>query len=356
MVVSSYFIGSDQRNSWIELLVTGDNVDARQWKLGDYHPNGGGHLQNYSFITFKNISYWQHLRRGTIIVLFCRRVNASNIPYQRDTNAADGFIQITAQDLTLFDNTPANIDTKLNFHLNNEKVHLIDKNGDDIHSLGHGTNHSNFLLVDHPKLINNQVSAPNYQVQVAPGSSILEYDNTQEDTIRTNQIASNFTQGLPNQRSGWLVSNSNFWRNMREPIWPNPSLEVKTNASRTSDTLRWSLAFDPYPSDSVQGYLILKSETGVFSEPTDGISYTVGNIIGSNQVIAVFNSSQVQQFVHTHPLACNKIYYRIYAFRYQSDQLNGNNYHIARGRAYNQTSFAAGSSNRQNPIPTLFHF
>lgn len=354
MVVSSYFVGADVRDSWIELLVTADNLDIRQWLLGDYSPNGGGHLSNYESIKFRQISYWTHLRKGTIILIYCRSVNSSNIAYPSDLSKDDGFIALNAQNATYFEDCPATSDAKLDLDALADMVTI--KYSSEIHSLGHGTNHSNWTLVSNPKVINAQAGVNNRLIQVTPGSTLPEYDNVIEDTVRTNMTATTLTQGLPNIRSGWLNANSNFWRTCREPLWSSPALSISTNTLRTADTLVWSLMTDPYPNDSLQGYLILSCGSNNFTNPTDGVTYQVGDPIGSAQVVGIVNYSQLNRFVNTHPAECNRTYYRVYAFRFKTDEPNGNNYHLARGRAYNQAFYASGNSARANPIPILFHY
>lgn len=357
MVVSSYYIGKDERDSWIELLVTGDNVDARNWRLGDYAPNGGGHLQNFKSISFRNVTIWQHLRRGTIIVLYCRNVDSYSIPYNSDLSPDDGYLEVNAMDTSIFSNVPLLFDTKLNFHPTNEKVHILDATGTDVHSLGHGTNHSNFLMARNPKVVNLGPASLDLQIQVCPGGSIAEYDNVKEDTIKTNTTKINLTLGLPNQRLGNTVSNTQFWNSMREPQWLLPTLTVAPNATRTHDTLVWNTCVDPYTADSTQGYLVLRSTTGIFSaSPTDGTTYTNGDVIGNATVVGVINSSLATSMVTSRSNLCNATYYRVYAFRYSTDEANGNSFHVSRGRAYNQTTYASGSSTRMNPVPILYHY
>ncbi|OYU95199.1 MAG: hypothetical protein CFE21_12910 [Bacteroidetes bacterium B1(2017)] len=355
MVVSSYYVAADKRDSWIELLVTSDNLDIREWLVGDYDVNGGGHLSNYASIKFKSINFWNHLRRGTIILIYCRSTNSSNVPYSIDTSKADGFISVHAQFSAVFDDCPANSDPKLDLQSLAEMITI--KYDIPIHSLGHGTNHSNWLMVANPKVINNQAGSSNKLIQVCPGATLAGYDNIIEDTVKTNMTSTGLSLGLPNFRSGNLGSNQAFWNQLREPTWTTPTLTISTNTTHTVDTLRWNVSLDPYSTDLTQGYLILKSNTGIFSSsPVDGTTYTTGTSIGSATIIATLTTSQLSSFVHSHAAECGKIYYRVYAYRYSQDETNGNSYHETRGRAYNQTSFAQGNSTAQNPIPILYHY
>ena len=355
MVVSSYFIGSDFRDSWIELIVTKDNSNIKDWLLGDYEPNGGGHLNNYSSIKFKNKAIWTNLRGGTIILLYCRSLNSAGLANLIDTNAEDGFIAVHAQLTSFFDDCPATNDNKLKIHSSADMITL--KLLSHIHSLGHGTNNSNFNINGNPKLYNDQVGLGNRLIQACPAANLAQYNNIKEDTIATNMTALGLTQGLPNIRSGNLDSNLAYWLKLREPSWTAPILNISSNLGRTCDTLKWNVASDLFPSDSTQGYIILKSSNGLFpANPEDGTVYNLGSLIGGNPIIAIISNSQITSYTYTHILDCNKIYYRVFAYRYKSDKINGNGYHRARGRAYNQVNFASGNSSSVNPIPILYHY
>ncbi len=352
MVVSSYYIGYDDRDSWLELLVTEDNTDIRNWTIGNYTANNGGHISNYQSITFKSISLWNHLRKGTIIILYCRSAYAPAV----DTSAADGFIRVHAQLTSVFSNTPANNSSKLDINYNTDMITI--KNGTtDIHSLGHGGNHGNWNVANNPKVINEPNALEQRLIQVCPGANIAGYTNTIEDTIKTNMISSGFTQGLPNIRTTSATANQTFWLSLREPSWTSPTLTVSSNANHTIDTLKWNGMADPYPADTLQGYMIVSCTTSTFTAlPVDGNTYTNGQSIGNSTIIGIINNSQTLSFTYTHTYECKAVYYRVYAFRFKADELNGNNYHVARGRAYNQTNYAQGQSTIPNSTTILYHY
>lgn len=352
MVVSSYYIGEDAKSCWIELLVTEDNTDIRNWTIGDYNANNGGHLNGYQSIAFKPINLWNHLRKGTIIVLYCRSANAP----ATDTSAADGFISVHAQLTSVFSSTPTNNSSKLSLNYNTDMITI--KNGTtDIHSLGHGGNHGNWNVVNNPKVINEPDGYDNRLIQVCPGANIAGYNNTSEDTIKTNMISSGFTQGLPNIRTTSATDNQNFWLTLREPAWSSPTLTVSSNTNYTTDTLKWNSTTDPYPTDTLQGYLIVSCTTNTFTAlPVDGKTYTNGQSIGNSTIIGIINNSQTLSFTYTHTYECKAVYYRVYAFRFKTDEPNGNNYHVARGRAYNQTNYAQGQSTIPSSTTILYHY
>jgi gliding motility-associated-like protein len=71
----------------------------------------------------------------------------------------------------------------------------------------------------------------------------------------------------------------------------------------------------------------------------------VGETIGGATVVAVIPSSQTLAFDDTYSIPCGaSVYYQVYAYRYATDGPNGNNYNVARGRAYNESSFASASA------------
>jgi gliding motility-associated-like protein len=149
------------------------------------------------------------------------------------------------------------------------------------------------------------------------------------------------TRGLPNTCLASATANSDFWRSLRQPTWINPVLTGNVNAANDLVTLNWNpTAVDPFPADSVTGYLILRNTSNTFGAPLDGHTYTIGNNIGGASVIALITGSQKVTYPDAVTVPCpSGFYYRIYSYRYGTDNINGNDYNMARGRAYNENVF-----------------
>ncbi|MFN3782208.1 MAG: hypothetical protein ACK4SO_08535, partial [Candidatus Kapaibacteriota bacterium] len=181
-------------------------------------------------------------------------------------------------------------------------------------------------------------------VRVAPGQSLSAY-NKGFDTRgeETEQSADYITKGLPNKRPNALLANSSYWRSLREPIWNSPSVAAKV--FKDSVALSWNAMTDPFPQDSLSGYLIARVEFDLLQSalpPIDGRRYSVGDNLGSAVVVGIIKHSQTTRFVDKVFLQCGKRYvYRVYAFRFDFDDFNeDSDENNARGRSYNQRAFA----------------
>ena len=339
VVVSSYYNAVAPEDEWTELLVIGDDIDLNNYTLRD-----NSNTQTWQPpITFSN-SLWSHLRAGTIIVIWHRQNNSSGVPHPLDLIKNDGFIQVHAFDATYFIlGTP----TTLNLSAPYDMIQLRDAAGNHVHALGHKpapiwTFWSSLPL---PKLNHAQSIATGDAVSVCPGSNINEYGTLapQDGTTYTSKSNTLLTQGLPNQCGASTTANSDFWRSQRQPLWTTPSLTASFTPPST-ENLGWNASTDPYPADNTQGYLILRNTADVFTAPTDGTTYVAGQIIGSATVIAVIPSSQTLTYTDNYPIPCGtSVFYRVYAYRYGADFFGSSDF--ARGRAYNETNFAAASVN-----------
>ena len=192
-----------------------------------------------------------------------------------------------------------------------------------------------------PRLNHAQSLVSGEAVFVCPGSNLNEYGTNapQNGTTYTGKSYTLLTFGLPNECASSSTANSEYWRSLRQPAWPLPSLNALFSIP-SNIFLTWNACTDPLPADNTQGYLILRNPVNVFTHPNDGQTYVAGENIGGAIVVAVIPSSQTLSYTDTYPLTCGEsVYYRVYAFRYGTDNLNGNNYNAARGRAYNETDF-----------------
>jgi hypothetical protein len=100
------------------------------------------------------------------------------------------------------------------------------------------------------------------------------------------------------------------------------------------------------------GYMISRSTFPHFGNPIDGHTYLVGSqLSGTDTVIALIGSSQTLTYTDNITVPCGSGYdYRIYAYRYWTDEVHGNDYHAARGRAYNET-LTPGTAHASAPAP-----
>jgi len=358
IVINSYYLHTDPREEWIELLVISDNVDLRGYSIADYNlkQNGGG-----NWMQFKDIDFWNHMRKGTIILLYCRSTNSISVPNTIDTSKADGFLSVHAEMSMLFDNGPTSVSSStLNLHTNSDMIRIKDALGNHVHLLGHNEDDipANWLSFPQPKLNHKEDAYSGAMISVCPGSNISNYANAIPDTIKTKRTSANFTKGLPNYCGSSSSGAESFWRALRQPDWNNPTLSITFNPTTFSDSLIWNALNDPYPTDSVRGYLILKSSINSFSAPSDGVTYQVNDSIGAAVVVGLIKGSQNNKFVYryTNRDCTTTLYYRVYAFQYRTDEINGNNYNSSRGRAYNEIQFAQGSINIIKTQPILYHY
>lgn len=340
VVINSYANYNSPNDEWTELLIAEDNVDLRGWTLRD---NNAAQESWQEPIIFNNIPLWNNLRRGTIIVINHRAAGS----LETDNIKSDGFIRVNANDPLYFTGGffPNNT---LNIATGGDLLQLRTSGGQHVHALGHRlTTGSLYEPVPLPKL-NYKGNLDTLQMlMVCPGSDITEFgtiapqDGTTWSSKSTSKVA-----GLPNQCSV-ASSNSDFWRALRQPTWSSPSASANYNESTNQIGLTWSTLTDPNPGDGVQGYMILRNTSNSFMHPSDGFTYNVGQVIGTATVVAVLSGSGTNFYDDIYNIPCGQnMYYRIYGYRYSTDNLHNNNFHQARGRAYNETNFATAIATR----------
>jgi len=348
MVVSSYFNASDPRDEWTELLVIQDNLDVRNWTIGDNNANQDSWQTR---ITFRSDPFWQNLRAGTIIILWHRPVNSAGVARPEDLDLSDGYIQIRMNNPLYFSGgdfgvAPAWNGTSMNVASGGDLIQLRDAASNHIQALGHrAAPGSAFTGIPNPKLNHAETISDNEVVMVVPGNNIAQYGTSapQNGTFWTARSAVNITQGLPNTSATYPNNNSVYWRSLRQASWPAPNPGFTVNAANTVVTLNWAPIPDPVTSDGTVGYMIVRNTVDVFSDPLDGYRYLAGDLIGSAVVVNPSLAwSTTSTFNDNIAVPCaDGLYYRVYAFKYATDNINGNNYNVARGRAYNETEFAA---------------
>jgi len=367
VVVSEYFNASYPSDEWIELLVINDNLDLRGFSMRD----NNGSQTNWTNtnpitpITFNNIGFWNNLRAGTIIIIWLRNVNSTNVVHPIDLDKTDGFVMLNAMDINYFStlignpsytfasvwgSAPFTSTTSYGPTIANsgELVQIRNSSSTHIHALGHisGAGGSDFTnILSTIKLNHSQTIIGSESVRVDPGANLAGYGGGSGTTL-TSKGATGITFGLPNS-----TSNLAYWRSIRQPLFPSNTLNaVTSNAAFTQFYLSWNACTDPYPADSTTGYLILRNITNSFSDPQDGTNYTAGQSIGSATVVASIVGSNRITFTDNTNLACGQtFFYKVYAYRFNAD--NQSNSSTARGRAYNETGTNVQSISRPQPTP-----
>jgi len=379
IVVSSYCNQANPRDEWAEFLVYQDYLDLRNYQIRD---NNSAQTSWQNFVIFKNINYWKHLRKGTIIIINFRpcSFSPSIVNYTKDTSKADGYIQVNATDTALFNVSSGSLASNwgpqacgassgnwngptLNFSATRDILEIQDASGNHIHALAHnpsGSPGTDYTSMTEPKLTSGASLASIGICQVCSGDTIAKYRTSTGGKATVTDTVANFSFGLPNICQGNDALNGKFWIKIREPQWISPALTVTSNAAYTSNQLDWNMCVDSSSYDLTQGYLVVRYTSTSYSTPLDGKSYATSDSVGTNgTVIYVANSSKTLTYTDVYTIPCNvNVVYRVYAFRYKADEINGNSYHYARGRAYNQTSAPYKLINRPKPTPkpTIYHY
>lgn len=359
VVVNSYLNNTDPRDEWTELLVVSDNVDMRNWTLRD---NNGSQTSWQTPITFRNIAFWQNMRAGTIIMIHHRIINSSLVAYTLDTDPADGYLELYAHDANYFSGgsfgtSPTWAGATLNVAGGADVFQLRNSSGTHIHALGHQTTPgTDWTALPSPKLNLNSALGNGEELVVCPGSNILDYGtNTPQNGNTYASKTSSLTFGLPNQCVSSSVANSDYIRSLREP-----AITMQTTTSSTAPTYPvaaatffWDVATDPNPADNTVGYMILRNANTTFDAPTDGTTYSVGYVFpGGGEIIALMDNpgGTVTSYTDYGANDAGTYCYRIYPYRYSTDQPNGNSYDLARGVAYNTTNYVTVVCGT-NPLP-----
>ena len=352
--VSNQSVTSDE---WVELLVITDDLDMRNWSIRDYSLSGNAQVA----VTFNNNLFWSHMRAGTIIVLKNRNFNPSCNSILIDLSLLDGFIQIGLDDPTYFGGGTADLqncngNTTMSFASTTPQdiVELLDASGNHVHAFGFRGEDVAFT---------STIPAPKFRTGAATGIvngfvggisnvvSITDFNSTGNYTSIPGLAG---TRGLAQD-----ATTRNFWRNTRHPIMTSQTI-IPTFIGNAIN-LSWVAATDPFPSDGLTGYIILRQNIDPailpFVDPVDGTTYANNSILGFATVIAhVAHSGPVPITTYTdNNVACGiNYYYKIIAYRFLEDQQNGNSFSQERGRAYNETNFVQ-TGQVTMPVPTIFN-
>lgn len=297
------------------------------------------------------------MRGGTIIKIWNRRRSSSSATTRAiEVNKDDGYIELYADHSTYFSggsfgSSPSYGGSTLNYANGGDLLQLRDASGTHVHALGHDLSPgADWTNCPTPKVLRNENMIANESVRVV-GNTTTNYDagSTTSNTIVT-RGTTGITSGLANDANNELL-----WRTWREPIMTTQNI-VGTQCGSTCATFTWNKMTDPNPGDDVQGYIIIsKPSAGTFSDPIDGTSYANGATLGGGTVVDnIDNPTPGTTVTYTdNPGALGTIEYRIYAYRYTDDNLNGNSFDLARGRAYNTTNFVTVTLSKPLPIELL---
>lgn len=392
VVINEIYNTSDVRDEWTELVVIDDNVDMRNWTLSD---NNSSTNCWQARIRFRNITFWNNMRTGTIIIIWHRPCTSTGASRTYDYDKSDGYIELDATNSSYFDypdigntvcsasvtlnsmftSTPcsSNGGTSLNLAADGDLLQLKNSSNIHIHALGYdnspGTSWTTDIVTNNLNALMRDGGISNGgSVRVCDGGAISAYRGNcstncyEYGNSKTSESTSNITRGLPNNNSigSCLTANGAYIRSLREPQISSQTVSATTSATypTVALTFTWNAATDPVHTDQTQGYLIVRS-TGVFGTPVDGRTYSVGDAItGGGTVIANIDNPGTSTVSYTDYDAntSGTFCYRVYAYRYGTDNLNGNAYDNARGRAYNTTNFITVSC-VTNPLPiTLLNF
>jgi hypothetical protein len=358
VVISGYFNAADPRDEWTELIVISDNTDMRNWTLRD---NNSTQTSWQTPVTFNNIAFWNNMRAGTIIMIWHRPITSGAVAHTLDANKADGYIEVDATNTTYFNGgafgtSPTWAGNSLNIAGGADVLELRDATATHIHALGHNSaaTGTDWNALPSPKLNHNNNASSGDAIYICPGDVIADYGTTapQAGTTWTSKNSATITFGLPNTSGGSPIANTAYWDTLREPVFSNqviaPSSVVAGNPGSIS--FSWTAATDPFPSDATTGYIILRNTSNSFIAPADGTTYTTGATLGTATILAQIASSGTTSYTDNTVMNGNAYYYRVYAFRYGTDDVNGNTYHRSRGRAYTSTY---AEIQQVNPLPVV---
>jgi hypothetical protein len=347
VVVNGFFNESTANDEWTELLVINDNTDMRGWSIRD---NNSSHTSWQTAFVFTNNSLWNNLRSGTVIMVWHRALNSGGVAHPIDVNKDDGYIEINVQNATYFSGGSG---TSMDIAGTGDIIELLDASSSHVHALANRTTVGvDWTNMSTPKLNHANNSSSGDAIYVCPGAVITDYNGPATGNAFTSKNNVTITFGLPNTCGGSPTGNTLYWNLLREPIIANQIVNPTSMVPGApgSISFTWSAATDPNPADATIGYIILRNTSNAFTAPSDGVTYVNGVTIGSATVLSHINASGTTTYTDNTVMNGNAYYYQIYAFKYATDNINGNSYNASRGRAYNQTNFVTVNNLGYLPI------
>lgn len=366
-VVSEVFYSGGPSNEWTEMLVISDNVSLVGYSIRDNSGDRGWQ----GGVRFKDVDLWKNLRAGTVIIINHR---GSVI----DDQKADGYIEIGAESTYYFDqfNAPGvggdwAVGGSLDLNSSYDMVQLRDQLDQHVHCLGYigGQIGDNYDTIPKPNIFFNQGISQNSSVKVSPGLNLSNYlAGLSPANIIGSSTSGSVTKGLPNKRNSTDYQNQSYWRELRQPVWTNPGIiDTRIVNNFSSVELTWNAASTF--SDPNEGYMIVRFVENNNIELTieDGKIYNVGKQFGPYKIIGYVETLTKHEFLDDFTdgenFECGKKYaYRVYAYRYRESDIEDHRLQYdfpdprnARGRQYNETSFASSYAIIKEipPTPTI---
>ncbi len=359
VVVNALYNAADPRDEWMELLVVNDNTDMRNWTMRD---NNGNQQSWQTAVTFNNAAFWNNMRAGTIIMIWFRPYSSTGSLHGFDILKNDGYIELDATNLLFFNGgafgtLPLLNGSTLNLASGGDIVQLRTASGAHVHAFGFkATTDSCWNNLPTPKLNHASSLVNDETVFACPGNLVGAYNGSSGTTL-TAKGSTALTFGLPNSCGASATGNQTFWNTLRQPLFSTQTVNftVLNSGSPGSATFSWTGTTDPYPADNMIGYIVLRNTSNSFlAPPSDGTTYSVGATIGGATVVGINTGSASTSFTDNAVYNGNTYYYRVYAFRYSADNLNGNSYAASRGRAYSETNFVSVLWSSASPLPVEF--
>ncbi len=353
VVINEYYNSQNVNEEWVELLVVQDVVSLVDFTLLDGLNENGEVSKWAGGIQFIDNILWKNLRQGTVIVINFRNNQIS------DKNKSDGFIMVNADDENYFlkiSNFGNWEDVALNVDNNCDVFQLRNNQGIVEHTIGHTRNREDLKIdLQGPFLISSNSCMINSVIAVLPGEKISDYDGGFDDNkIKLITEPEFISKGLPNKNPLFYNTNGNFWKSLRQPNWDNPTLTANIRDNYVD--LFWNSCSDNFPSDMTIGYLIVRyniNDIDSVEHPNDGTTYQKGDLLGKAIVINNDPNSLTTSYSDNFSFDCNDVFrYRIYAYRFETDNLLGNRIDESykRGRIYNIENYAEVLVSKKRPI------
>ena len=343
--------GPTQNDEWTELVVVKDDLDLRNWFIGD---NNGTTSSWQEKFKFKNIPFWNHLRAGTIIMVDHAENSSKCKTNQLDVDKSDGYVRICCRNTTYFEGGSTGTNS-MNINSQGDFIQIVNPTGYMYHALGFDGDPKtsvvggvcfNFTLKWTDISGSNSAARPcanylffkanldgNLTGVIATAGNLADFSQPiQEFSNPFVDTTSTPFEGIGNgaANNAWII-------NLRAPIFDAQNVCYNKNANGEI-TINWLAATDPFPTDNTIGYLVVRNETGDFSSPENGKEYAANATFGTgNQVTTVVETiigSQNTTFIENP--GSGTFFYRVFPFRYKNTI---GFFHPTRGRTYNTTQF-----------------
>lgn len=340
---------SSNQNEWVEIFVTENNLNLVNYELVDANVSSDSPSEYNGGITFKNVSFWTNIPRGTIIVIYLKDVNNSLL----DFDLSDGKIILEANDENYFQKECVNCDIgnweNEAFIIDDEaELFSIRNNNTNIHSLGHTTNDEGFFNNNWGGLLLTTLSN-NELISVIPGDALLNYFpgfDQNSDFIVKNNFS---TLGAANRQSFGTPTNNNFIDEFRIPPWSGlPTLTITEVGNQYN--LKWNKVSGTTEADNYYTFLVLLTVGNITSNdlPKNGTNYIVDYVIGKSRILAKINQNSAGNINVNPSLNCGSDYTISVIFGRFKDLASNHNQFSSNGIAYNTTNYPTGIIKRES--------